>query len=48
MLASMAADPDLALRQAAITRAQDLSEAYDGLVPLAAPPQCQSFNETWQ
>jgi putative restriction endonuclease len=29
-------DPDLALRQAAITRAQELSEAYDGLVPLAA------------
>jgi putative restriction endonuclease len=32
----MPVDPDLALRQAAITRAQDLSDAYDGLVPLAA------------
>jgi putative restriction endonuclease len=32
----MPADPDLALRQAAITRAQELSTAYDGLVPLVA------------
>ena len=32
----MPIDPDLALRQAAITRAQELSDAYDGLVPLAA------------
>jgi putative restriction endonuclease len=36
MLARMLADPDLALRQAAITRAQELAEAYDGLIPLAA------------
>ena len=36
MLGPMPVDPDLALRQAAITRAQELSEAYDGLVPLAA------------
>jgi putative restriction endonuclease len=36
MLRPMPADPDLALRQAAITRAHELSEAYDGLVPLAA------------
>jgi hypothetical protein len=28
-------DPDLALRQAAITRAIDLREAYDDLVPRA-------------
>jgi putative restriction endonuclease len=32
----MAVDPDLALRQAAITRAQELSDAFDGLVPLPA------------
>jgi putative restriction endonuclease len=32
----MAVDPDLALRQAAITRAQELSDAFDGLLPLAA------------
>jgi len=32
----MPVDPDLALRQAAMTRAQELSDAYDGLVPLAA------------
>ena len=32
----MPVDPDLALRQAAITRAQELSDAYDGLVPLVA------------
>lgn len=32
----MPVDPDLALRQAAITRARELSDAYDGLVPLAA------------
>jgi putative restriction endonuclease len=32
----MPVDPDLALRQAAITSAQELSQAYDGLVPLAA------------
>ena len=32
----MPVDPDLALRQAAITRAEELSEAYDGLVPLVA------------
>lgn len=32
----MAVDPDLALRQAAITRAHELSSVYDGLVPLAA------------
>ena len=32
----MPVDPDLALRQAAITRAQELSDAYDGLVPLPA------------
>jgi putative restriction endonuclease len=36
MLRAMPVDPDLALRQAAITRAQELSEAYDGLVPLTA------------
>jgi hypothetical protein len=36
MLGAMPVDPDLALRQAAITRAQELSGAYDGLVPLAA------------
>jgi putative restriction endonuclease len=36
MLALVAADPDLALRQAAITRAEELSAAYDGLVPLSA------------
>ena len=36
MLAFMPVDPDLALRQAAITRAQGLSSAYDDLVPLAA------------
>jgi putative restriction endonuclease len=36
MLGAMPVDPDLALRQAAITRAQELSDAYDGLVPLAA------------
>jgi hypothetical protein len=36
MLAAMPVDPDLALRQAAITRAQELSDAYDGLVPLSA------------
>jgi putative restriction endonuclease len=36
MLDSMAVDPDLALRQAAITRAKDLSDAFDGLVPLSA------------
>lgn len=36
MLRTVAVDPDLALRQAAITRAQELGEAYDGLVPLAA------------
>jgi putative restriction endonuclease len=33
MLGAMPVDPDLALRQAAITRAQELSDAYDGLVP---------------
>ena len=32
----MPVDPDLALRQAAITRAQELSDAYGGLIPLAA------------
>lgn len=32
----MPVDPDLALRQAAITRAQELSAAYDELVPLSA------------
>ncbi len=32
----MPVDPDLALRQAAITRAQELSDAYRGLIPLAA------------
>ena len=36
MLGAMRVDPDLALRQAAITRAQDLRDAYQGLVPLAA------------
>ena len=34
--AGMPVDPDLALRQAAITRAQELSAAHDDLVPLAA------------
>jgi hypothetical protein len=32
----MPEDPDLALRHAAITRAHELSEAFDGLVPLSA------------
>jgi putative restriction endonuclease len=32
----MPVDPDLALRQAAITRAQELRTSYDDLVPLAA------------
>jgi putative restriction endonuclease len=36
MLDSMAVDPDLALRQAAITRAQELTDGFDGLVPLSA------------
>jgi putative restriction endonuclease len=36
MLVWMPVDPDLALRQAAITRAQELSDAHDGLVPLRA------------
>ena len=29
-----AVDPDLSLRQAAVTRARELAEAYDDLVPL--------------
>jgi hypothetical protein len=28
------ADPDLALRQAAVTRARELAHAYDNLVPI--------------
>jgi putative restriction endonuclease len=32
----MPVDPDLALRQAAISRAQELSAAHDDLVPLVA------------
>lgn len=44
--APVAVDPDLALRQAAITRAQELSAAYDGLVPLSALRQGFEFRGT--